>query len=53
MALSLAAGSTSTSATVAQLGAAGAIPANTNLRLSIDSVGSINPGSDLSVMLYR
>lgn len=53
MSLTIATGTTSVTATTAQIQAAGAIPANTNLRLSIDGVGSTNPSSGLSLMLYR
>lgn len=52
MTLTIPAGSTSVSATPAQIAAAGTIPANTNVSLSIMAVGTIFPGSDLSVFVY-
>jgi hypothetical protein len=52
MTLTIPAGSTSVTATSAQLTAAGTIPANTNVRLDITAVGTTFPGSDLSIFIY-
>src|SRR5579885_767866 len=52
MALTIAAGSKSVAATAAQIDAATTIPANTNIRLAITSVGTTYPGTDLSVFVY-
>src|SRR5579885_1029539 len=52
MTLTIAAGQTSVAATAEQIDAAALIPANTNIRLAITSVGSLYPGADLSVFVY-
>jgi hypothetical protein len=52
MTLTIPNGSTSVVATAAQIDAAAPIPANTNVRLSITSVGTTYPGTDLSVFVY-
>ena len=52
MTLTISNGSTSVVATTAQVDAAATIPANTNVRLAIASVGTSYPGADLSVFVY-
>jgi hypothetical protein len=52
MTLTIPAGSTSIAATAAQIDGAATIPANTNVRLAITSVGTTYPGSDLTVFVY-
>ena len=52
MTLTISNGSTSVVATAAQIDAAATIPANTNVRLAITSVGTTYPGTDLSVFVY-
>jgi hypothetical protein len=52
LSLTIAAGDTTARATPAQIAAAGAIAANSNVTLDIVAVGTTVPGSDLSVMIY-
>jgi len=50
--LTIAAGTTSVVATSDQIDNATPIPANTNVRLAITSVGTTYPGTDLTVFMY-
>ncbi len=50
--LTIAAGTTSVVATSEQIDALTPIPANTNVRLAITSVGTTYPGTDLTVFVY-
>jgi hypothetical protein len=52
MSLTIAAGTTSVTATSAQLTTAGAIPPNVDIRLAITAVGTTYAGSDLAVFIY-
>ena len=52
LSLAIVAGDTAARATPAQIAAAGAIAANSNVTLDIVAVGTTVPGSDLSIMIY-
>jgi hypothetical protein len=52
MTLTIAAGTAAVVGTSDQIDNASAIPANTNVRLAITSVGTTYPGSDLTVFVY-
>jgi len=52
MALTIPSGSTAIEATASQLASASQIPADTNIRLDLVTVGTTFPGADLSVAIY-